>query len=157
EFLRAGSRPVRQTQEMKQEQVPPSPPSRNASPSYVQPTSSVPDKPAMTPRREMSPVQKVVPSNPEMPGDFVERGIVFLQKGNLSAAISDFTEAINLEPQYADAYIQRGIAYQRRSDAINAMLDFKRAMQIAPQHPDALMVRDYMQKLNLPGWEEYED
>ena len=50
------------------------------------------------------------------------------------AAITHYTEAINLNPEYADAYNNRGIAYGRTGDFAAAIEDFNKAIDLAPEN-----------------------
>ena len=47
---------------------------------------------------------------------FLERGEVYLQKGDLARAIEDFTEAIRLDPNYYQPYEGRAKAFRTLGD-----------------------------------------
>jgi tetratricopeptide (TPR) repeat protein len=64
------------------------------------------------------------------PAAYVQRGYVYLLKGDLDRAISDFTTAIKQAPDYADAYQHRAIAYDRKGKAALAQADHARANAI---------------------------
>ena len=46
--------------------------------------------------------------------DYLERGRFFYQRGMLAEAVSDFNQALEMEPSLAPAYYYRGLA--RRAD-----------------------------------------
>ncbi|MDD4050845.1 MAG: PEGA domain-containing protein [candidate division Zixibacteria bacterium] len=62
--------------------------------------------------------------------DFYQSGKTQLAAGNASAAVDDFTEAINLKPGMADAYLGRGEAYLQTGNQAAAQGDFIKAGEI---------------------------
>jgi Flp pilus assembly protein TadD len=44
-------------------------------------------------------------------------------RGDTTAAIADFTEAVHLNPQSASAYNRRGLAYRRSGELARAIDD----------------------------------
>jgi len=58
------------------------------------------------------------------------RGNVFMAKGDLGRAITDFSTAITVWPQFAEAFHNRGIAYYRRGELEKALRDYNRALQL---------------------------
>ena len=61
----------------------------------------------------------------------VQRGYIYLVKGDLDRAIGDFTTAIKRAPDYADAYLYRAAAYDRNGQTALAQADQARANAIA--------------------------
>jgi tetratricopeptide (TPR) repeat protein len=61
-----------------------------------------------------------------------EQGYAAHRKGNFSAAIADYSEAIRLDPNHARAYSNRGMAYQAKRDLNRAIADFSTAIRLAP-------------------------
>ena len=59
-----------------------------------------------------------------------DRGVVYANQGNYDKAISDFTEAIRLDPQFAPAYYNRGTAYLHKGDHAKANADFATARRL---------------------------
>jgi len=61
---------------------------------------------------------------------YLIRGIGHEKKGDMDAAIADFTEAIRLNPDLAEAHYNRGVVYGSKGDKTNAGKDFARAKQL---------------------------
>jgi tetratricopeptide (TPR) repeat protein len=70
---------------------------------------------------------------PNLPGGYALRGIVYGAKGELDRAIADFTKAIALDPKSTTAYENRGTAQERKGDLDKAMADFAKAIEINPK------------------------
>jgi tetratricopeptide (TPR) repeat protein len=92
---------------------------------------------------------------------FMERGILFANRGDLITAAENFSEAINMEPEMAAAYLSRGktliasvhrfvstetdftlsdtVHYSEKETGIiaNAIADFSRALELDPNNADA--------------------
>jgi tetratricopeptide (TPR) repeat protein len=65
------------------------------------------------------------------------RGVVFGQKGDVQLAITDFSEAIRLDPKSAEAFYDRGIAYEQMRDHERAISDLGEAIRINSQYAEA--------------------
>lgn len=93
--------------------------------------------------------------NPEIDiaGTCYNRGILFSRIDRSTEAISDFTNAIKLDPYNGDYYFSRGIEYSKSSDYINAISDYKEAIRLQSINASALNNLAYCH-LNL---NEYED
>jgi tetratricopeptide (TPR) repeat protein len=61
-----------------------------------------------------------------------KRGWDFYQKRDYDKAISDFNEAIRLDPNYARAYNNRGIVYGDKKEYDKAISDFNEAIRLDP-------------------------
>jgi tetratricopeptide (TPR) repeat protein len=61
---------------------------------------------------------------------YSNRGLVYYVKRDYSRAISDYTEAIRLDPELASAYVGRGNAYNASGEMGRADADFKQARQL---------------------------
>jgi len=61
------------------------------------------------------------------PNVYYNVGNVFMEKGETSAAIVNFGEAIKLNPNFAAAYYNRGLAYKHIAENNLAISDFKAA------------------------------
>ena len=64
---------------------------------------------------------------------FFKNGHDNYKKGNLRAALSDFNEAIRLDPKFTQAYIFRGIVSTQLQDYQGAIKDYTKAIQLNPQ------------------------
>jgi len=76
---------------------------------------------------------------------------VYLVKGDLDRAISNFNKAIEINPGYPDAYNNRGCIYQNKGDLVQAIYDFSKAIEINPRYASAYGNRGlaYANKGNL--------
>jgi tetratricopeptide (TPR) repeat protein len=65
------------------------------------------------------------------------RGIAFAEKGQYDLAISDFNQAIAIDPMYSKPYNNRGIVYRRREQYHQAISDFNKAISMNPLDAEA--------------------
>jgi Flp pilus assembly protein TadD len=65
------------------------------------------------------------------------RGIAFAEKGQYDQAISDFNQAIEINPRYNKAYNNRGIVYRLKGQYHQAISDFNKAIAINPLDAEA--------------------
>ena len=66
------------------------------------------------------------------------KGISYDMKGQYDQAISQYNQAIAINPTFANAYISRGIAYaQSKGQYDQALSDFSKAIEISPQFAKA--------------------
>ena len=79
---------------------------------------------------------------------FVSRGTAYYQKGAFNRAISDFTEAIRLDPKNAVAFGIRGRAYSKKRNVDEAIADYTEAIRLNPKDDSAFYFRGeaYRQK-----------
>ncbi len=61
------------------------------------------------------------------------RGLAYLEKDGVDAAIADFDEGIRLDPKSAALYGHRGNAYQLKKDYGRAIADYNRAIALFPE------------------------
>lgn len=64
-------------------------------------------------------------------------GLAFEAKGDLDRALTDYNEAIRLDPQNASFYINRGNTYEARGDLDHAIADYDQAIRLRPKSATA--------------------
>lgn len=72
---------------------------------------------------------------------FHDRGLAYSQLGNYTKAISDFSEALRLDPKQYESLVQRGQAYSRLGRWSHAESDFKAAIAANPDNAVAYTLR----------------
>jgi tetratricopeptide (TPR) repeat protein len=65
------------------------------------------------------------------------RAIEYANKGDQDRALSDYGEAIRLDPKYAPAYNARGNAWIFKGDIDRAIADYNQAVQLDPKFTSA--------------------
>jgi tetratricopeptide (TPR) repeat protein len=81
---------------------------------------------------EVAAYDSIITGDAESASDFYERGHAFLIKGDVEAAIADFTRALELNPDYYQVYHDRADAYHRKGDLDGAIDDLTLALEDAP-------------------------
>jgi tetratricopeptide (TPR) repeat protein len=71
--------------------------------------------------------------------EYFERGFAHFSKTDYAAAITDFSEAISLNPTFAEAYIRRGNSISNRNDRIGrdkkeALADYQKGIELSPNN-----------------------
>ncbi len=64
--------------------------------------------------------------------EYFKHGAASYDLGNLPAAISDYTKAIEKKPDFAEAYNNRGLVYSKQRNFIQAIADFTKAIELNP-------------------------
>jgi lipoprotein NlpI len=72
---------------------------------------------------------------------YVFRGKAQAQRNEIKAAITDFSEALKVDPQAADALYNRGAAYALMGQTSYALADFAHLLDLVPNDPDTLFYR----------------
>jgi lipoprotein NlpI len=72
---------------------------------------------------------------------YVFRGKAQAQRSEIKAAITDFSEALKLDPTATDALYNRGAAYALIGQTKTALADFAQVLELAPNDPDTLFYR----------------
>jgi len=66
--------------------------------------------------------------------EYLIRGDTFSATKDYGHAISDYDQAIHLNPEYAEAYNNRGYAYYWNGDTTQAIADYSRAIELRPNY-----------------------
>ena len=64
------------------------------------------------------------------------RGLAYLKKGEFDRAITDFDEAIRLNPEDGEAYHNRGVAHGKKGELARAEADFAKAKELGYANPE---------------------
>jgi tetratricopeptide (TPR) repeat protein len=72
---------------------------------------------------------------------FFTSGINKQNQGDNQAAITDYDQAINLNPEYANAYCKREIDHSDLGDKKGAVADYNQAIKFDPSYADAYYSR----------------
>jgi tetratricopeptide (TPR) repeat protein len=64
---------------------------------------------------------------------YSNRGVAYVDKGDLEKAVADYTEAIRLNPIFVAAYWGRGSAYGKKGDIAKAIADYTDAIRLNPK------------------------
>jgi tetratricopeptide (TPR) repeat protein len=67
---------------------------------------------------------------------YIQRGVLLEQAGERGAAVSDYSEAIKIDPKYPIAYFNRGNAYEQLGQSDLAIADYTEAIKLDPTEPD---------------------
>lgn len=62
--------------------------------------------------------------------------MAYHEKGDLDRAISDFNQAIIIDPNHEWAYYNRGITYATKGENANAIADFKKVLEYCDKNPE---------------------
>ncbi len=72
---------------------------------------------------------------------YYSRGLAYYDKGDDDRAITEYNEAIRLDPQFAPAYSSRGLAYDHKGDLGRADPDYNEAIRLDPKYAQAFFNR----------------
>ncbi len=88
----------------------------------------------------------LVEQMPSWPLAWFWRGVARNDKGDLDGAISDYDEALRIDPHDAAAQLNRGLARQAKGDLDGAAADFEQALRINSRSADAYGNRGLVRK-----------
>lgn len=100
--------------------------------------------------------ETILPGSAE---DYHRMGLAFGEKGDLTAAIKLFEQALNIRPDYAKAWNNLGVALKGLGEVASAIRNFRKAIQIDPEYADAHWNLSFLLLLTgafEEGWKEYE-
>ncbi len=80
------------------------------------------------------------PLNPKVAA-LIDSGKKASAKGNLDAAVHDFSEAVRIDPKFSDGYSERGQVLFKMGETDRAIADYTTAIQRDPQNGIALRSR----------------
>lgn len=72
---------------------------------------------------------------------FNNRGLAFARLNDLPRAISEFDQAVRVNPQYSEAYRNRGGVFAMRGDYARAIADLDEALRLDPRNVKAFQNR----------------
>jgi tetratricopeptide (TPR) repeat protein len=101
---------------------------------------------------------------------YYHRAIAYYEKEIYDLAISDYSQAIRLDPNYTTIYFKRGLAYYKKRDYDHAVRDYSETIRLDPKDVFALYnrgrayqakqdydhaVRDYNETIRLDPKDAY--
>ena len=76
---------------------------------------------------------EAIESNP-LHYSYAERGSLRMKTRNLTGALTDYSEAIRLNPTEVDYWLNRGIIKEQSNDIKGALLDYKKVLELKPDY-----------------------
>jgi len=83
----------------------------------------------------------VIEKDPTIPGAYNNRGLVYLDQGNIPLARKDFDDAIRLQPDFAYAYYNRGLTYMQTGSADAEVRDYTKAISLRADYVEPYVNR----------------
>jgi tetratricopeptide (TPR) repeat protein len=92
-------------------------------------------------KNEITLLNDVIQKSPHKERPYNNRGLAFDKQRDLARAISDFTQAIAINPLYTNAHINRGFMYNKQGKFTEAIFDYSKAIEINPKLAEAYIDR----------------
>lgn len=83
-------------------------------------------------------LDELIASYPEMATLYVQRGSLLLAAKQIEGALSDFDQALTLDPLNVEGHFGRGAALQAQGNLHDAINSYNRALMLQPNHAFAL-------------------
>jgi tetratricopeptide (TPR) repeat protein len=83
----------------------------------------------------------VIKKDSSIAGAYNNRGLVYIDQGNISLAKKDFDDAIRLQPDFAYAYYNRGLTYMQTGNAEAELSDYTKAISLRANYTEAYVNR----------------
>src|SRR3954467_5590991 len=77
----------------------------------------------------------------DLASTYYNRAIAYRQKNDLDNALSDYSDAIKINPKHARAFNNRGTIYKEKGDLDRAIADFSEAIRLDPKFAAAFFNR----------------
>ncbi len=87
----------------------------------------------------------------------IDRGSIYLSRGEYDQAISEFTKAVEMNPKDSRAYKNRGAAYMNKGQYNQAISDYTKALEINPRDAEVYNARGrtyYFSGKYKESWED---
>ncbi|MBV6340165.1 tetratricopeptide repeat protein [Candidatus Magnetobacterium casense] len=88
---------------------------------------------------------------------YFNRGMSYFKLGDYDKAISEFIEAIKINPRYIEAYYNRGEAWLKKRDYSRAIVDFNRVIEVEPRNKMAYYNRGRAWNNSADAWYKEEN
>ena len=89
------------------------------------------------------PVEKTPPPQ-ETAETYFKRGVESSQKGDYRKAISEYNQAIDVNPEFVVAYLNRGYSHSRMGELEKAIADYSKAIELNPRYAIAYNNRGFV-------------
>jgi len=83
---------------------------------------------------------------PKTAADYSARGFARQSKGDLDGAISDYNQALGLDPKNVEAFYRRGLALQAQGDLNGAISDYNTVLGLDLRNADAFSNRGFVKQ-----------
>ena len=83
---------------------------------------------------------------------YLNRGVLYYhQQQEPDLALSDYNQAININPREAQAYANRGVLYYYRQEREKAIRDLRQAAELFRQQGNTALYEEIMEALRQLG------